>query len=467
MVKLPETALCAFCGEPFEKKSYQQIYCKRDHHRACPICGADYIERNNDNLKKPPKVCSYECRTKLTKQRSLSKYGVDTPGNTPEARAKARVTCQSKWGVDSPLAAQSVRNKGQKTLLDKYGVTNIMKVNEVCKRAMDTQRRNHGGLLAFNTPESYERRKSTVISKYGAEIFVAPAFHNSIKRSKVSKINLQIQDKLNSTGIKTELEYKIDDKRSWYYDILLPDSKTLIEVNPTWTHSAIPHSYMEGIDRHYHVNKSAVAHKHGFRCIHIFDWDNIDKICAILTDKQKIYARSTEVWKIPIEVAASFLNKYHIQGSCRGQLLALGLVYKGELIQVMTFGRPRYDTKADVELLRFATHSTYQIVGGASKLLKFFVNTYEIYNIISYCDIAKFEGSVYNNLGMQLIRITPPQEVWSKGSKRITANLLRARGYDQLFGTDYGKGLDNRQLMIENGWLPVYDCGQKVYQYQI
>lgn len=47
----------------------------------------------------------------------------------------------------------------------------------------------------------------------------------------------------------------------------------------------------------------------------------------------------------------------------------------------------------------------------------------------------------------------------------ITNNLLLQRGYDQLFGTDFGKGTSNEQLMIENGWLPVYDCGQVVYQY--
>ena len=67
---------------------------------------------------------------------------------------------------------------------------------------------------------------------------------------------------------------------------------------------------------------------------------------------------------------------------------------------------------------------------------------------------------------MHLIRTTPPQEIWSRGNQKITANLLRQRGYDQLFKTDYGKGTSNEQLMIENGWLPVYDCGQAVYEFK-
>ena len=39
------------------------------------------------------------------------------------------------------------------------------------------------------------------------------------------------------------------------------------------------------------------------------------------------------------------------------------------------------------------------------------------------------------------------------------------RGYDQLFGTSYGKGTSNRDLMIQNGWREVYDCGQITWVY--
>lgn len=84
-------------------------------------------------------------------------------------------------------------------------------------------------------------------------------------------------------------------------------------------------------------------------------------------------------------------------------------------------------------------------------------------SILSYCDLAKFTGSVYINLGFQHVRNTPPQVVWSKGARNITANHLRKHGYDQLFGTNFGKGTSNEELMLNDGWLPVYDCGQAVY----
>ena len=42
--------------------------------------------------------------------------------------------------------------------------------------------------------------------------------------------------------------------------------------------------------------------------------------------------------------------------------------------------------------------------------------------------------------------------------------MLNNLGYDKIFGTDYGKYSNNEELMIKNGWLPVYDCGQLVFE---
>ena len=86
-------------------------------------------------------------------------------------------------------------------------------------------------------------------------------------------------------------------------------------------------------------------------------------------------------------------------------------------------------------------------------------------SIISYCDKAKFTGDVYYKLGMKLDHISEPAKIWSKDDKHITDNLLRQRGYDQLFNANYGKGTSNEELMIENGWRSVYDCGQYVFDW--
>ena len=104
-----------------------------------------------------------------------------------------------------------------------------------------------------------------------------------------------------------------------------------------------------------------------------------------------------------------------------------------------------------------------QVVGGASKLFKTFVNDFRPESIISYCNRAKFTGDVYRKLGFKQIRTNAPGEVWSKKDQYITDTLLRQRGFDQLFGTNYGIGTSNEELILEAGWKSIYDCGQSVY----
>ena len=137
-----------------------------------------------------------------------------------------------------------------------------------------------------------------------------------------------------------------------------------------------------------------------------------------------------------------------------------------ELIEIMTFGKPRYNKNYEWELLRLCSHKDYKIVGGAERLFNHFIKTYTPVNIISYCDYSKFSGDVYSRLDFVRIGKISPSKHWSKGKQHITDNLLRQRGYDQLFGTNYGKGTSNEELMLKNNWLPVYDCGQLTFIYK-
>lgn len=55
------TKICRFCGKQFTPRSNRQIYCDREHKRVCPSCGSVYVEKYNENLKKPPRLCSSYC----------------------------------------------------------------------------------------------------------------------------------------------------------------------------------------------------------------------------------------------------------------------------------------------------------------------------------------------------------------------------------------------------------------------
>ena len=156
-------------------------------------------------------------------------------------------------------------------------------------------------------------------------------------------------------------------------------------------------------------------------------------------------------------------------GYCKNQTIRLGLYYKKELVEVMTFGKLRYNKKYEYELLRLCTKTDYIVIGGTEKIFKYFIKKYLPQSVISYCDNSKFEGDIYNKLGFKLKEFGKPSKHWYniKTKVHITDNLLRQKGYDILFKTNYGKGTNNEELMINNGFVEIYDCGQSVYEYKI
>lgn len=142
--------------------------------------------------------------------------------------------------------------------------------------------------------------------------------------------------------------------------------------------------------------------------------------------------------------------------------IAVGLFHEDTLISVMTFGKPRYNKKYQYELLRYC--SNYHVVGGAEKLFTYFIQHYNPESIISYCDDSKFIGDVYKNLGFTHIATNIGKHWYNMSTqKHVTDNLLRQRGFDQIFGTSYGKGTSNEELMLANKFVEIYDAGQSTY----
>lgn len=148
--------ICAFCGELFIPVASAQKYCKRSHYMNCPVCGKRYLVTNNENLKRPPVACSYECRAKRTRETSLERYGTLAPGNNPEARKKAKNTMQERYGVDYAMQSDEIYAKGVKTMQEKYGVNNIRQLSETVKNANQTRRDNWRAKLDALLPYKYE-----------------------------------------------------------------------------------------------------------------------------------------------------------------------------------------------------------------------------------------------------------------------------------------------------------------------
>ena len=243
----------------------------------------------------------------------------------------------------------------------------------------------------------------------------------------------------------------------------------MIEINPTVTHNSTYSIYGESQvkDKEYHFNKSKVARDSGYRCIHVWDWDDLDKIVCLLEYREKVFARNCEVKEVSTKDSKEFINNYHLQGYARSNI-NIGLYYKDSLISIMTFGKPRYNKKFEYELIRYC--SSHNVVGGAERLFKYFIRNYKPSSIISYCDYSKFNGTLYEKLGFSYNSVSIGKHWYNEKLKiHITDNLLRQRGFDQLLGKQfgcYGKGTSNEQLMLEHGFVEIYDAGQAVYSWK-
>ena len=441
--------------------------------------------------------------TKKIQDTNLERYGVKAAAQSAEIQEKIRQTNLEKYGVDCVLKDKKIQEKIANTNLERYGYTRASK-NEIVKQKIKNTNNKKTEEVKQKTKE---KRKKTCLEKYGVEYIVTSDFVRQISLKKygavtymvskegrekikqtmlkrygveyaclleearkgfkcISKPNKKFYEKLKKVGCECELEFSLI---KYAYDIKFDN--TLIEIDPTFTHQStiditLTNKRIPPKSPTYHQDKSLFALKNGYFCLHIWDWDDEDKIVEILKPKKPLYARSLKIKEPSYEEIGLFLEKYHLQGSCYGQEIRLGLYKDDELIQVMTFGKPRYNKTYEYELLRLCTEAEYSVVGGAERLFNHFLTTCNPSSVVSYCDNSKFKGDVYKKLGMELKSYGKPSKHWFNPFtfRHITDNLLRQRGYSQLHNDKiHKKGESNELLMLEAGYLEIYDCGQSTY----
>ena len=396
----------------------------------------------------------WESTKKKSKSTKLERYGNENYVNIE----KAKETNNALYGVDSYLETKECKEASRAKAQELYGVDHFSQAQEIKDKVAQMNLERYGKTSYLATAEFREKSIKTGNEKYGVD-YNCQRKEVRDKARAVSKINKQWADYLGTP----EIEFSIG---RYSYD--LKKDNILVEINPIITHNCYMSIFKDDVpkDRMYHYNKSKTAQEKGYHCIHIWDWDERDKIKVLLSDKISLYARNLVLKEVSMKDCNLFLKEYHIQNSCNNQDVRLGLYKDDELIEIMTFGKPRYSKTYEWELLRLCTKSEYRVIGGASKLFKYFIDTYTPNSIISYCDMSKFSGTIYTQLGMILLKENLPSKHWynPKTQRHITDNLLRQRGYSQLHGDkEHKKGESNELLMLEAGYLPLYDSGQTTY----
>lgn len=251
-----------------------------------------------------------------------------------------------------------------------------------------------------------------------------------------------------------------DDKE---IDIFLPAIKLAFEFDGTWFHRE------DKVGKVYHLNKTNQLMKnHNTQLIHIYEDEWINKkdivksrINSMLGRSFSIYARKCTIKEI--NFPKEFLEENHLQGAGSPTNINYGLYYNDELIQVMTFTASRFNMSYDYELVRLCGLIGITVVGGASKMLKYFRFKHPNKSIISYSDRRWSIGTVYQNLGFTKISTTSPGYKYYKKLKSFSRFKFQKAKLKDLFPDIYKEELSEVEILKLAGYHRVFDCGNDVW----
>lgn len=429
---------------------------------------------------------------------SLKKYGTKYYITSKEVKDKVIKTNIERFGAVNPLSNKDIRDKAKNTMLKRYGKDNFAKTDLYLEKVTKTCQRKYNKnyyletnalenkidelkskeslekyLLSFNRKLHYiEVAKNLNISYTSAINYIRKYNLDNLVNRKSSYLEDYFEDRLKSITV-NYIKHSKSIIPSMEIDFYLPDIRLGIEINDIATHNSTC-SFLEINPKHplYHYSKTKSAIENNIRLINIseielFDEDKLNIILDIIKNyyiSNKVYARNCTIKEVDIKEVKEFLNKNHLQGYSNSTI-NLGLYSCDNLIEVMTFGKPRFNKKYEYELIRLCTKRGYKVIGGTEKLFKYFLNNYKPKTIISYCDISKFTGDVYAKLGFILEEYTYPNYIWTNYKNIYTRYKTQRSKLDKLFNKEFDKNLSESDIMESMGYLKVYDSGNAKYVY--
>lgn len=203
----------------------------------------------------------------------------------------------------------------------------------------------------------------------------------------------------------------------------------------------------------------------------------------------RFYARRCYVQEIiDSDIAQDFIESYHNQGSVRinKKTRSLGIYTQKDsiLLGVAQFCAPRTKKKQQdysTELLRLCFKDNIRVIGGASKIIKFYIQKYNPTDIFTYQDTTGENGKVYEHCGFTLVSqykkkqylVTPGKTLEDSSYTELVGIPYAFRyGPDRILGTSLGEQFKedgsrktNIELFQDLGWTITETTGDKVYEW--
>ena len=155
----------------------------------------------------------------------------------------------------------------------------------------------------------------------------------------------------------------------------------------------------------------------------------LDRIKSIAGLNSRIHGRKTTVVTIHQKEADKFMERNHINGAAKARH-KYGLLYNGELVAVATFSSSRLMKHQAIgyrstELIRFASKGGVTIVGGLTKLLKYYATKHQVQDIMTYADRDWSDGRGYLSAGFKQTQIISPLGIWIDASSMQRYNAVK------------------------------------------
>lgn len=409
----------------------------------------------------------------LSKKKSLELFGTEHFSQSEETKRRVKETNIKKFGNNY---GQNLYLRALKTVQDKYGkiYTSTLQLPQVRKKIEANFIQS--GRTGFN--QNYSDKTFEIISNknnlqefiknstvktvvnLSQDLGVTPKtlykyiykydLYDEIDKFS-SRYEIEIQNILSSSNLSFCKDRKVIFPLE--IDLFNPDLNLGIEFNGTYYHSEL------FIDKKYHLNKTLAAQNKNIFIYHIFEYEwndptkkeiiisQLNNLCHINTTK--IFARNCSIQNVSAKDSKKFLNLNHLQGQDTSSL-RLGLYYKNELVSLMTFCKPRFNSKYSFELSRFCSKLNCSIVGGASKLFKHFLKENNG-TIVSYSNLSRTTGKIYERLGFKFSHLSPPNYIWWNTRNGTVKSRYQCQMKNEV------------QVMHGQGYIRIFDCGNAVW----
>lgn len=439
----------------------------------CPNCkrvkstqksyGVDNVSQLTDTKKKKEETNLKNCGKRFNSQTqeyldkcistNLKKFGVEWTAQNDKIRAKQIATSLKNHGVDNPSKSDKIKDKIRKSNIETKHEVTLKSDNNIIDILADNNylmKCESGHDFTINRVLYYKRRETntTICTKC-----------NPISKN-ISGLEIGLYNFIKSVYNGTIYQNVKNIINPYELDIYIPDLSLALEFNGLYWHNEL------NKPSNYHKMKTDMCIEQNIQLLHIWEDDWVykqDLVKSMIVNKlgltpYKIFARKCDTRLITdIKQTKDFLERNHIQGFVKSTL-KIGLFYNDELVSISLYNK----NEQNYELVRFCNKASYIVIGGASKLFKFFLKNYKPNIVTTFADYTYSNGNLYEKLGFDIVHKTKPNYYYIvDGIRRHKSNFKKQK----LIKEGFDPNKSEHEIMLERKMYRIYNSGNIKYKF--